>query len=511
MKRWQKAGVFLASFVILLVVSFYTIYTIKNKPAELREPNYFTYYQQQDTRPEGKTAIYISQMILPEHYDEEVYYNVFYKPLQIIPWPIREFLKWDNGTPLYDSERYFEQQAFTPTRLVDHRGRDSDDDDVPYMEKYKQGKISFVKGSDAATPGYFVFAERKAGMPTRAAAFMAKAQVYYHRAGAGLTDGRNPEEASIKALVKATMAKVQEKYGAVEWRWANAEKYDEARTAMFELLDGGAQTIVFAPPRPIMSHYEEFNASVRSGMEYVAEWEAANNKTIKTIIAPQLSDFPELRLAYLNLLRDQLQAVPAGKSVKVVASFHGMPWELVSNEAWLPLSKPYLKAMQADIEKILQHEYQFSRYKAVICQDYFADMTDLYQSTNEAFWQGIEQQYDYVFNLPIEFITENTDTLFAHALMNFRGFDDFDVYQPIDYPDWEQPLVRRFIQDGTTIIYTSVPVGKYRQPLVDAHFKSIDSILSQQQSPQQSSNRLISKTSRIATNNTTTSSYEPAH
>ena len=494
MKRWQKIVCGIAAFFILSALSLYATYTVKNRPAELREPNYFTYYQQQDTRPQGKVAIFISQMILPENYDEEVYYNVFYKPLTIIPWPIREFLKADNGTPLYDAERYFEQQPFTPTRLIDHRGNDTDIDGIPYVEKYRQGKISFVEGSDAATPGYFLFGERKAGMPTRAAAFMAKAQVYYHRPGAGLTDGRNPEEASIKALVNATMDKVQEKYGAVEWRWANAEKYDEARAAMFELLDGGADTIVFAPPRPIMSHYEEFNASVRLGMEYIAEWEAANNKKIKAIIAPQLSDFPELRVAYLNLLRDQLDAVPAGKSVKVVASFHGMPWELVSNEAWLTLSKPYLAAMRTDIETILQQEYQFSRYKAVICQDYFADMTDMYQSTNDAFWQAIEQNYDYVFNLPIEFITENTDTLFAHALMNFRGFDSFDVYQAIDYQDWEQPLIRRFTQNDTTVIYTSVPVGKYRQPLVDAHFRSIDSILSQSQQ----SNRALKPTLRIA-------------
>jgi hypothetical protein len=166
---------------------------------------------------------------------------------------------------------------------------------------------------------------------------------------------------------------------------------------------------------------------------------------------------------------------------------------LVKNEAWLELSKPYLGAMESEIKTMLNSEFEFDRTETVICQDYFADMTDLYQSTNEAFWKGINEDYDYVINLPVEFITENTDTLFAHALMNFRGFEDFDVYQPIDYKDWNQPLVRQFKENNTTIIYTSVPVGKYRQPLVTAHFKSIDSILSQSttaQSSEEKDNRL---------------------
>ncbi len=483
MKLWQKVGISTLSVIGLSAVALYATYKVKNQPAELQEPNYYSYYQEQDTRPEGKVGIYISQMILPEQYDEEVYYNVFFKPLKIIPWPIRELLKIDSGTPLYDSKRYFELEEFTPTRLVDHNGNESGVDGISYVEKYHEGKITFVKGTDAATPGYFLYKEQDAGMPTKAAAFMAKAQVYYHNEGAGLVDGRVPEEAGIKALVAETMKQVGEKYDNVDWRWANTEKYTEARQAMFELLDGGADTIVFAPPRPIMSHYEEFNASVRLGMEYISEWEEKNQKAIKTIIAPQLADFPELRQAYLNLLRDQIADIPKDKSVKVVASFHGMPWEMVSNEAWLQLSKPYLNAMQSDIDTMLNKEKQFARTEVVICQDYFAEMTDMYQSTNEAFWQGIEEEYDYVINLPVEFITENTDTLFAHALMNFQGFEGFDVYEPIDYKNWDEPLVRSFKQDNTTIIYTSVPVGKYRGPLVEAHFKSIDSILSQGLAP----------------------------
>lgn len=483
MKLWQKLLISVFSFFVLVIGGAYVTYTVKNQPFALQEPNYFSFYKQQDTKPEGKVGIYISQMILPEDFREELYYNVFYKPLKIIPWPIRELIKLDNGTPLYDENRYFEFTEFTPTRLLDHKGNDLDDDGVPYIEKYKQGLITFVEGKKY-TPGYFIYKEKKAGMPTAAAELIAKARIYYHGEGAGMVDGKLPEEQGIQQLIGKTMDRVQAKYGEIDWRWANTDLYDEARAAMFELLDNGADTIIFAPPRPIMSHYEEFNASVRQGSEYIEEWRELNgNKPIKKIIAPQLADFPILRQAYLNLLRHQLNDIPEGSSVKVVASFHGMPWELVENEAWLELSKPYLDAMMADIDTILNEEYSFSKTAKDLTQDHFAEMTERFGSTNEAFWRGINEGYDYVINMPVEFITENTDTLFAHAFINFEGFDEFDVYEPIDYKNWEEPLVRKYKQDNTTVIYTSVPVGEFSEPLVAAHFQSIDSLLSQSLTP----------------------------
>lgn len=122
-------------------------------------------------------------------------------------------------------------------------------------------------------------------------------------------------------------------------------------------------------------------------------------------------------------------------------------------------------------------------------------MTDLFTSTNEALWKAINKDYDYVINLPIEFISENTDTLFAHAIMNFRGFEEFNVYEPINYENWDEPLARRFSQGKTTVIYASVPVGKYQKPLVEAHFLSIDSVLSKSLTPKTQTALNVDKTS----------------
>ena len=64
-------------------------------------------------------------------------------------------------------------------------------------------------------------------------------------------------------------------------------------------------------------------------------------------------------------------------------------------------------------------------------------------------------------------------------MVNYEGFDEYSRYDPIDYPDWNEPLVREYVQDGTRVIYNGTPVGRYSGPVVEAFFLAMDSILSQ--------------------------------
>ena len=122
----------------------------------------------------------------------------------------------------------------------------------------------------------------------------------------------------------------------------------------------------------------------------------------------------------------------------------------------------------------------------VLCQDEFAshvwDHDDKYLSTNEAYWNAINDGYDYVIGLPIEFFAENTDSLFYHAIKNYEGFDDYRIYDPFDYPDWSVPFTMEFQQGKTRVIYNGVPVGKYQPYVVEAFYLAIDSILKQKKS-----------------------------
>ena len=110
-------------------------------PPQLVEPNYFAYYKAQDTVPEGRVGIFISHLIQPETLRFEDYYVLAQKSQQYIPWPIRNIAGADRGVVLMDAERYYEFEEFTPTRLIDHQGRDTDYDGVPYADKYLTGEV----------------------------------------------------------------------------------------------------------------------------------------------------------------------------------------------------------------------------------------------------------------------------------------------------------------------------------------------------------------------------------
>jgi protoheme ferro-lyase len=471
--------------LVLLLVggALFALFRYKNPAPQLREPNYYRYYQTQDPKPTGKVGILVTQLIMPEDYRPADYYNISQKSLQYIPWPLRNFAKADRGVVLLDAEKFYEFAPFEPTRLVDLHGGERDVDGVRFIDKYRRGEIKWVPPDPRQhlDHGYFLLTTRKQGIPTIAAKLMTKARVYYH--GHGFVNKKLPHEAGMRAIVEGSMALVQQKYGPVPWRFVTADNFGMLHEAIASLLDEGIDTVLLAPAAPIYSHHEEFNGGVRHAMENIEAWERKHGKDIKVIITPQLGDFPVLRQAYLTMLKERLDSLPANAEtdVKVAISVHGMPWDFVPKEAWLELAPAYRDAMQRDAEALLAR-YPFGRKQVVIAQDHFADPINnpkgRYLSTNQAFKDGIRDQYEYVINLPIEFFAENSDTMFSHAMFNFEGFAEFDRYAQVDYSDWSQPYTREFQIGVTRIVYNGLPVGRFNTPIVQAHFAAIDSILS---------------------------------
>ena len=143
--------------------------------------------------------------------------------------------------------------------------------------------------------------------------------------------------------------------------------------------------------------------------------------------------------------------------------------------------------MKKDIQECLS-AYDFSRTELVVSQDHFADpiwdSEEKYLSTNRAYLEGTRDGFEYVVQQPIEFYTENTDTMFSHAMHNYHHFPGYSRYETIDYPDWDVPYTREFDLGGTRTIYNGVMVGKYRHYVADALTQSIDSILAQSASMQ---------------------------
>jgi protoheme ferro-lyase len=484
MKLWHK----ILTTTIVVIGGLAALLYSKNQPPQLAGPDYYEYYINQDVEPIGRIGIFVSHLVMPEDYREEDFVAMAGKSLQYIPWPIRELVQVDQGVVLLDRHRFYEFEEFEPTDLVDHTGSSVDVDGVAYIDKYRAGEIEWMPpGSSHLSQGAFLYTGRDAGMAKPAAKLAVKAKNYYYAPGKGFHDGRVPHEEGNRYIVFQAMAKLEAKYGDIPWRWVTADNPRLAREALFSLLDEGIDTLVVAAPRPVYSHHEEFNGSIKHTMHYVHEWQEQNgDQEIKLIISPELSLFDPMYETHKAILRDNLRAIPEGASLKLVLSVHGMPWDKVPHEGWIKLAPKYVDRSMAEAAKVME-EYNYERLEIVQSQDHFADPhnnpSGKYLSTNKAFWDGIEAGYDYVLNIPLEFFAENTDTMFYHDMSNYEFFDDYDVYETVEYTDWTKPWRKQLVQDGTVVIYGGVAAHQFAGTIIEAFFMALDSIVSQGMEP----------------------------
>jgi len=480
MKILKVLKIFLL-IIAIIVAGFWGLAKYKNRRIT---PDYYETYKTQDTVPEGKVGVFVTGLIMPETLDEVFFVNIFNKITKnIIPWPFQLLAMMDTGISLMDPDKYLETEEFVPTRLVDPSGSDRYTDGESYIEKYKKGEVEWRPPSKRIHKdiGSFVFKGGKGGMPTLTGKLINKARVWYY--DKGIKQKKIPHWKGSFDVINGTMARIEEKYGDIEWRAESSLYYKRMEKKLHELLDAGCDTIVLAAPMGIYSHFEEFNSSFYHCFEYIEQWEHDHpGKKIKVIMAPPMGQYKPLRRAYLEMLQDRLDTVPEGSDVFVAVTVHGMPWEIFQWEAWLELAPVYRDRLFEEVKELLT-KYTFGRTKAVICQDEFAshvyDPDHKYLSTNEAYWDAIHDGFDYAIGLPIEFFAENTDSMFYHALKNYEGFDDYNTYKPFDYPDWSKPFVMEFKQENTHVIYNGVPVGKYQKHVIDAFYMAVDTILSQ--------------------------------
>ena len=478
----KKIAAILALIIIIAIAGFFGMYKYQNRRLK---PDYFEYYKTQDSVPEGKVGVFVTGLIIPERPDPVFFYNIQQKIAKnIIPWPFRIFAGMDKGIALFDPERYCEFTEFVPKKLVNAEGGDRDIDGEPYMEKYRRGEVIWQPPAKMLhkDTSYFVYTKRKGGMPSLAGKMIGKARLWYY--DRGIVQKKIPHWQGTFDVINKAMSNVEKSYPDVMWRAECAMYYYEMKQKIYELLNAGCTTIVLAAPMAVFSHFEEFDSSFRHSDEYIKEWEKEHpGKKIKVIMAPPMGNFKPLRDAYIAMLKDRLDTLPKSASVAVAAAVHGLPWDQRSWEAWIEMAPEYRDPLLAEIQKLLSG-YGFSKTTVMSCQDEFADPVrdpkDKYLSTSEAYWKAINEGYDYVIGLPIEFFAENTDTLYYHAIKNYDGFDGYNVYEPISYPDWSVPYTREFVQGKTRIIYNGVPVGKYQHFVVEALSASVDSVLKKQ-------------------------------
>ncbi|MCC5793541.1 MAG: hypothetical protein JJT85_02265 [Chromatiales bacterium] len=433
--------------------------------------------------PVGQVGVLFTGLLMPETLDDvqDFFLRIASKPARTWPWPFRVFVQERHPVVLLDVERFHEQEAFTPTRLVDAWGRDHDENGRPWIDYYHAGELSWVAPRERLRSGHFITSSLHTDWPTFAQKPTVNARLWYY--GVGLEPPGMPHAAGVRHVVDLASEELTRRHGPLVIRQADATNPGEVRAAVFEMLDSGMETLVLASTFVTHGTYKVLGegGSFYEAWRYVEEWQRRNRgREITMILAPSMGSFQPVIDGWVGMLRERLDTLPEGSAVDVLISSHGMPWDRFPDESYHEFSAPYYAALRRDIATLLA-EYPFSRTRISQGQDIYADEQhdpqDRWVSTNEAYRAAAADGFDVIITLPSTFYSESSDTMFAHALYTFEGLQGFDAFATIRHGDWNEPLVREFRLGETRVIYNGLPVGRWAPYVATALADSVSAVL----------------------------------
>jgi hypothetical protein len=434
-----------------------------------KQLGYETLFKTQPKTASGKPGVIIAEMGLPEDYDLKFYSHFMEHVFNyILPPFLKPMILADKGIGLLDPENPLAREKFTPKQLIDANGSFMNKAGIPYTQCEVEWKPP-ANLKNEWDHGYFLYKGDGAnGIPDVCDKVGAKIVGWYY--GKLLPEKKVPWHTQLRKVYEDALVQLKERYPNAEFRNALYMYPDTVRKAVDELIEAGCETIVYQNINcPLYTDFEDYGYCLPLVHDAV-------NRRAKIIMADQLGNQSKMREAYCQILRDQLADIPNEASVLVILSRHGHPFKKETQDV---RAHHYREPLEKDVRSILSTRggkghiiWSFDEYA-----DKYWDSKNKKMDTKDAYTEGIRDGFDYIIELPTEFPAENTDLMIFHAMKKFGAFKEYDMNQPVSYPDWEQPLVRKFKEGRTTGIYAGCPVGKYRKYVVGALVDSISDVL----------------------------------
>jgi len=430
---------------------------------------YEKYFRQQDRKPVGKPGIILAELGMPEDFDPG-FYTKFMDHVFVYSLPrfIQPLVLADRGIALIDPANPLAREEFKPAGLVDMHGSSASKTGRPYIECEVTWRPPGMK-KNPYDHGYFLYTgDGKGGAPDICQKTAAKVAGWYY--GHLLPEKKVAWEYQCRRIYEESAGALQARYPEAVFCYARYMYRESVRQAVEKLLAEGCETIIYQSfCNPVYSDFEDYALAVPLVHGLV-------NGRAKVICADQPGNQPAMREAFTRLALDHLSLLPADASLLLILSKHGHPFRRETqdrrgHEYRLPLERAMLELIRD----------RGGRCDLVWSDDEYADEywdpRSTKFSTYAAYRKAIEEGYDYALELPTDFIAENTDLMFFHAIKKFRAFKEFNPYMPVPYPDWDKPLVRIFKEGRTTGIYAGCPVGPYRPLVAEAVAASVSEVL----------------------------------
>jgi len=406
-------------------------------------------YLAQDTAVKGKAGVLITALGQPEDY-EFTFFNNYMQQIfnAAFPWYIKPIILRDSGTVLLDPDNPVAEIEFKPASLMDCFGKTEDVNGRPYVEM----EFSWVEPRDHHNPGYFLVDKKNSYIDIIEKSAIKVCAYYYGR----MPGNKVPYVAQHQALFAEVRQLLQAEFPEVALRTAWAMYPETVKQAIEELIAEGVETIVVSDLFAVYSNLEQF-AALFPEIEHMVAGRA------KIVYAPQTGAFESYRAAFVQMATDEIAKLPRQAKKLLVLTRHGFPD--MPGEPYHELAPSFYGNLQKEVEA----ELAGTGTHVVFADTEFSadddDPEDKRLSSAEILEQALEEKYDYLVYVLVDFVSENTDTVFCARDEALEPIE-FAYDSTVPYADYSMPFRTELTHDNTRIIVAGTPVGPKYRPMV---------------------------------------------
>ena len=453
----------------LVVFALVLIMLLSRLFSTTQDDMHYRRYWHQDRMVEGKPGVLFTALGQPEHYEFDFFDRYLTQIFHAaFPPALKPFIMADRGTVLRDPGNLEASEEFTPHKLVDCFGSEKNEEGEPYSDL----EVEWVEPQDEESPGHFLWKEHKNGYIDIVEKVSIKiCNSYYGRMPGNKVPYMHQHEAIFNDL-EGYLAK---EFPGVPMRWALAMYPESIEEAVDELIHENVDTIVACDFFHVYSSLEEFNSLFEEIKDAVAE-------RAKLIFTPFPGAYASYRKAYVTMAQDEILPLPKKDKKLLLLTRHGFPE--IPGDPYPELANVYYLNMKKEIEAVIPG----TNTLIVLADTDFAgedmDPDEKRLSSFEALEMALEDGYDHVIFLLVDFPSENTDSLFAHPAESLEPLH-FKYNGEVPYPDFDKPFRLELKKGKTRVVSAGCPVGdRYRPHISRGIFDAVATVLRQEEWPQ---------------------------
>ena len=409
----------------------------------------FKKFLNQDVQVKGKAGVLITSLGQPEEYDYTFFDNYLNQIFNAaFPWYLKFIIMGDRGTVLRDPDNLFAQEEFKPAALMDCFGNTKNSDGTPYVEL----DVKWVKPRQGSDGGHFLLAEKNEYVDIAEKTSIKIAASYYGR----MPGKKIPYMAQHEAIFDDLKRLMAKSFPDVPVKTASAMYPETVETAINALIAQKVETIIVSDLFPVYSNLEEFN-SLFVDIEHLVAGRA------KVIFAPSIGAFPSFRNALVQMARDEITRITPDSRKLLVLTRHGFPE--MPGEPYHQLAPAYYGNLQSEVESALKGTVTDVVFADTEFSGEDDDPDNKRLSSAEALEMGLEKKYDYIVFVLVDFLTENTDTVYCAREEALEPIG-FEYEGEVPYGDFSVPFRTELTRGSSRIIIAGTPVGPIYRPLV---------------------------------------------